>query len=141
MQEIRNPGLIPGLWRSSGEGNGNPFPYSFLDLWTEKHGVTKSQTQLSDWARLKFLFTSHSVFLLCSWSSFLVGQFVFLLVTFEFLCLFWIQIYQLYKLQLPSLNLWFVFKHFDDSFIILKWLVIIIMKLNHIFFWVLCCVF
>ena len=26
-----NPGSIPGLGRSSGEGNGNPLQYSFLE--------------------------------------------------------------------------------------------------------------
>ena len=26
-----DPGLIPGLWRSSGEGNGNPLHYSCLE--------------------------------------------------------------------------------------------------------------
>ena len=45
----------PGSGRSSGEGNGNPLQYScpenFLDrgAWPATvHGVTKSQTQLSD---------------------------------------------------------------------------------------------
>ena len=28
--DIREPGLIPGLRRSPGEGNGNPFQYSCL---------------------------------------------------------------------------------------------------------------
>ena len=32
-------GLIPGLGRSPGEGNGNPFQYSCLEIpWTEKPG-------------------------------------------------------------------------------------------------------
>ena len=42
-----------------GEGNGNPFQYSFLEnpmdrgaWWATVHGVAKSQTQLSD-----FIFT------------------------------------------------------------------------------------
>ena len=50
-----DPGLIPGLGRSFGEGNGYPFQYSFLEnpmdrgVWQAAvHGVTKSQTQLSD---------------------------------------------------------------------------------------------
>ena len=41
--------LIPGLGRSSGEGNGNPFQYSCLGnpmdrgaWWSTVHGVTKS---------------------------------------------------------------------------------------------------
>ena len=48
-------GLIPGLGRSSGEGNGNPPRYSCLEnpmdrgaWWAAIHGVAKSQTQLSN---------------------------------------------------------------------------------------------
>ena len=48
-------GSIPGLGRSSGEGNGNPLQYSCLKnpmdrgAWqATAHGVTKSQTRLSD---------------------------------------------------------------------------------------------
>ena len=50
-----DPGLIPGLGRSTGEGNGKPLQYSCLENpmdgggWQATvHGVTKSQTQLSD---------------------------------------------------------------------------------------------
>ena len=48
-------GSIPGLGRSPGEGNGNPFQYSCLESSMDRgawratvHGVAKSQTQLSD---------------------------------------------------------------------------------------------
>ena len=48
-------GLIPGLGRSPGEGNGNPFQYSCLEnpmdggaWWATVHGVAKSWTRLSD---------------------------------------------------------------------------------------------
>ena len=48
-------GLIPGLARSSREGNGNPLQHSCLENPTDRgawqatvHGVTKSQTWLSD---------------------------------------------------------------------------------------------
>ena len=48
-------GLIPGLGRSPGEGNGNPFQYSCLEnpiargaWWATVQRVTKSQTRLSD---------------------------------------------------------------------------------------------
>ena len=48
-------GSIPGLGRSPGEGNGNPFQYSCLespmdrgDWWATVHGVAKSRAQLSD---------------------------------------------------------------------------------------------
>ena len=47
-------GLIPGLGRSHGVGNGNPLQYSCLGNSTDRrawlaigHGVTKSWTQLS----------------------------------------------------------------------------------------------
>ena len=44
-------GLIPGLGRSSGEGKGYPLQYSGLENFTDciVHGVTKSQTRLSDY--------------------------------------------------------------------------------------------
>ena len=48
-------GLIPGLGRSPGEGNGNPLQYSCLEnpmdrgaWWATVHGVAKSQTRLSN---------------------------------------------------------------------------------------------
>ena len=48
-------GLIPGLGRSPGGGNGNLLQYSCLDNLLDRgawratvHGVTKSQTRLSD---------------------------------------------------------------------------------------------
>ena len=54
-------GLIPGLGRSPGEGNGNPLQYSCLEnpmdggaWWAADHWVAKSRTRLSD-----FTFTFH----------------------------------------------------------------------------------
>ena len=48
-------GLIPGLGRSAGEGNGNPLQYSCLEnpmdrgaWWAAVNGVAKSRTRLSD---------------------------------------------------------------------------------------------
>ena len=43
-------GLIPGLGRSPGEGNGCPFQYSGLEnsIYCIDHGVAKSRTRLSD---------------------------------------------------------------------------------------------
>ena len=48
-------GSIPGLGRSSGEGNGNPLQYSYLEnpmdrgaWWATVHWIAKSQTRLSD---------------------------------------------------------------------------------------------
>ena len=50
-----DPGSIPGLGRFPGEGNGNPLQYSCLEnpmvrgAWRATvHGVTKSQTRLSN---------------------------------------------------------------------------------------------
>ena len=51
---VGDPGSIPGLGRSPGEGNGNPLQYSCLEnpmeggAWQATvHGVAKSQTRLS----------------------------------------------------------------------------------------------
>ena len=51
----KDRGLIPGLERSSGEGNGYSLQYHCLEnsketgvWWTVVHKVTKSGTQLSD---------------------------------------------------------------------------------------------
>ena len=48
-------GSIPGLGRSSGEGNGNPLQYSCMKnpmdreaCWAAVHGVANSQMQQSD---------------------------------------------------------------------------------------------
>ena len=50
-----DPGSIPGLGRSPGEGNGYPLQYSCLEnpmdreaWWATVHGVTKIPTQLSE---------------------------------------------------------------------------------------------
>ena len=50
----KDPGLIPELGRSSGEGNGYPLQYSCLEnpkdrgAWRATvHGVPKSQTEIS----------------------------------------------------------------------------------------------
>ena len=54
-------GLIPGLGRSPGEGNGNPLQYSCLEnpmdrgaWWATVHEVAKSQTRLSDFTFFLF---------------------------------------------------------------------------------------
>ena len=53
-EDTRSAGLIPGLGRFPGEGNGHPLQYSCLEnpigrgaWWTTVHGVAKSQTRLS----------------------------------------------------------------------------------------------
>ena len=50
--DIRDMGSVPGWGRSSGEGNGNPLQYSYLEnstdrgaWWVTVHGVAKSQTE------------------------------------------------------------------------------------------------
>ena len=50
-----DPGLVPGLGRSPGEGNGNPLQYSCLEnsmdggaWWATVHRVAKSRTRLRD---------------------------------------------------------------------------------------------
>ena len=55
-----DPGLIPGLGRSPGEGNGNPLQYYCLKnpmdrgAWQATvHGVAKSRTRLSDFTSTK----------------------------------------------------------------------------------------
>ena len=58
-RNVGNPGLILGLGKSPGEGNGNPLQYSCLGnpkdrgtWWATVHGITKSRTQLSDFSSL-----------------------------------------------------------------------------------------
>ena len=52
--DVRDTGLVPGLWKSRGGGHGKPLQYSCLENPTYRgarrsmvHGVTKSQTWLS----------------------------------------------------------------------------------------------
>jgi len=53
--DLRDWGVIPGLGRFPGGGNGNPVWYSCLGntmdretWWATPHGIAKNQTQLSD---------------------------------------------------------------------------------------------
>ena len=53
--KTRDAGLIPGLGRAPGEGDGNPLQYSCLGnptdrgaWWDPVHGVAKESAQLSD---------------------------------------------------------------------------------------------
>ena len=57
-----DPGSIPGLGRSPGEGNGNPLQDYCLEnpmnrrAWQATvHGVAKSRTRLSDFTSLHFM--------------------------------------------------------------------------------------
>ena len=61
---VGDPGSIPGLGRSPGEGNGNPLQYSCLGnpmdagaWWPTVHGVAKSRTRLSDFTSLTVHFS------------------------------------------------------------------------------------
>ena len=54
-RDTRDKGLIPGWERSPGGGNGNPLQFSCLEnpmdrgtSWATVHGITKSQTRLSN---------------------------------------------------------------------------------------------
>ena len=55
LANARDLGSIPGLGRSSGEGNGNPLQYSCLEnsmdggaWWATVHGIAKNRTRLRD---------------------------------------------------------------------------------------------
>ena len=57
-----DPGSIPGLGRSPGEGNGNPLQYSCLEnpmdqgaWWATIHGVAKRWTRLSSFTSLQLV--------------------------------------------------------------------------------------
>ena len=61
---VGDMGSIPGLGRSSGEGNGNPFQYSCPEnpmdrgaWWATVHWVAKSWTRLSDFTFFLLRFT------------------------------------------------------------------------------------
>ena len=67
---LGDPGSIPGLGKSPGEGHGNPLQYSCLEnpmdrgTWKATvHGVAKSQTQLSNFT----FFLSFNLFGLPIW--------------------------------------------------------------------------
>ena len=58
-----DPGSIPRLGRSPGEGNGNPLQYSCLEnsmdggaWWATVHGVAKSWTQLSNFTQYIYIY-------------------------------------------------------------------------------------
>ena len=63
LSNVGDPGLIPGSGQSPEEGNGTPLQYFCLEnptdggaWWATVHGVTESQTRMSDFT---FLFFSH----------------------------------------------------------------------------------
>ena len=75
---VGDPGLIPGLGRSPGEGHGSPLQYSCLEnsmdrgAWRGRvHGLTKSGTRLGNYTftlpppAFIFLMSQFSSFVLC----------------------------------------------------------------------------
>ena len=56
-----DPGSIPGLGRSLGEGNSYPLQYSGLENSMDcvAHGVAKSWTQLRDFSKKKYEATAN----------------------------------------------------------------------------------
>ena len=63
-----NPGSIPGSGRSPGEENGTPLQSSCLEnsmdgraWWAAVHGITKSQTQMSDFTFTFFHFITEQM--------------------------------------------------------------------------------
>ena len=64
-----DPGSVPGLGRSSGEGNGNPLQYSCLEIpWTEELGRLQSMElqRVGQTERLHFHFlVTNDVELFC----------------------------------------------------------------------------
>ena len=85
--QCRKQGLIPGSGRSPGEGNGKSLQYSCLGNHMDRawratvHGVTKSQTWLSDWTtsakilnsikdrQCSLTLHSHKHLVLCCWAG------------------------------------------------------------------------
>ena len=58
--------MVPGLGKSPGKGNGNPLQHFCLKnsmdrgaWWATVHGVTKSQTRLSDFTFFSFFLSKH----------------------------------------------------------------------------------
>ena len=65
--DLGDVALIPGSWRSPGEGNGNPLQYSCLRnpmdreaWWATVYEVTKSQTWVFEWLNNNNYNTSNS---------------------------------------------------------------------------------
>ena len=80
--KVEESGSIPGLGRSLGEGNGNPFRYSCLEYsmdrgtwWATLHGTAKNRAGLSDW---HFRFHSFWSPIPISWS---LGAWIILYLT------------------------------------------------------------
>ena len=73
-------GSIPGLRRSPGLGNGNPFKYSCLEnpmdrgaWWPTVHGVTKSQTRLNTYTHTHTHTHTTQKLLLCLNNTFFIN--------------------------------------------------------------------
>ena len=67
-EDMRDSGLIPGLGRSPGEGNGNPLQYSCLEnrtdggaQWATVHSITESETAKHTCTHVKIMKWAHSL--------------------------------------------------------------------------------
>ena len=89
---VGDRGSIPGWGRSPGEGNGNPLQYSRLEnpmdggaWWATVHGVTKSQTRLSDFPFffLSFFLSVFLSFFLCHGMRWLLEYQQWVISTFQ----------------------------------------------------------
>ena len=79
---VGDQGSIPGLGRSPGEGKGYPLQYSGLENSMDciVHGVTKSQTRLSDF---QFTFLCSEIICLCLFPLYNWVVWISLLLAFE----------------------------------------------------------
>ena len=87
---VGDPGSIPGLGRSPGEGNGNPLQYSCLEnpteggaWWATVHGVAKSRTGLSDFTSQHLIGSAFSM-VGFSWAQ--STSYVFLILWIDSCC-------------------------------------------------------
>ena len=102
-RNVGDLGLIPGLGRSPGEGNGNPVPYSCLEnpmdrgtWWATVHGISKRHGWVPN--------ISHFI-LFDEMLAHVLGHFLVELFVFEFER----SLYSLYTS--PLLNLWLAHEH------------------------------
>ena len=79
-----NTGSTPGSGRSPGEGNGSPLQYSCLEnpmdrgaWWTTVHGVTESQTGLSNFHLVQLAKVFSDVLMLLQHASILYFNIIF----------------------------------------------------------------
>ena len=86
-------GLIPESGRSPGEGSDNPLEYSCQEnsmdrgaWWATVHGVTKSQTPLSDWTHTHTAHPLQKEWIICGFLHVAHGSLPLFVCTCCFLC-------------------------------------------------------